>query len=74
MPHDSHQMMYVEKQPWHGLGTSLPTNGSYEEFVHAAGFKAVEGGHHRHRDAESLLPPEARALLNRGAGLPGGTA
>lgn len=38
MPHDIHQMMFVGKEPWHSLGTPLPTNGSYEEIVHAAGF------------------------------------
>ena len=43
MPHDINQMMYVGKEPWHGLGTPLPANGSYEEIVHAAGFyTAVE--------------------------------
>ncbi|SEN18165.1 hypothetical protein SAMN05444354_1331, partial [Stigmatella aurantiaca] len=42
MPHDIQQMVYVGKEPWHGLGTPLPSNGSYEEIVHAAGFYTAE--------------------------------
>ncbi len=43
MPHDIHQMVFVGTEAWHGLGTPLPANGSYEESVLAAGFyMAVE--------------------------------
>ncbi len=43
MPHNIHQMVYAGKEPWHGLGTPLPANGSYEEIAQAAGFyTAVE--------------------------------
>lgn len=43
MPHDIHQMMYVGKEPWQGLGTPLPANGRYEQSVQAAGiYTAVE--------------------------------
>ncbi|MCK8504231.1 DUF932 domain-containing protein [Myxococcus fulvus] len=43
MSHDIHQMAYVGEEPWHGLGTQLPTNSTYAEVVQAAGFyTAVE--------------------------------
>ncbi|WP_164002310.1 DUF932 domain-containing protein [Pyxidicoccus caerfyrddinensis] len=43
MSHDIHQMAYVGEEPWHGLGTQLPTSSTYEEVVQAAGFyTAVE--------------------------------
>jgi hypothetical protein len=49
MPHDIHQMMYLGKEPWHGLGTPLPANGSYEEIVHAAGFYTAALDHDDNR-------------------------
>lgn len=38
MAHQIKQMMYVGIEPWHGLGTKLPRNGTWEEIVEAAGF------------------------------------
>jgi len=43
MSHEIHQMTYVGKEPWHGLGTQLPANADYDSIVQAAGFyTAVE--------------------------------
>jgi phage/plasmid-like protein (TIGR03299 family) len=38
MAHDIHQMVYAGATPWHGLGTPLPANGTWEEIREAAGF------------------------------------
>jgi len=38
MSHEIHQMTYVGKEPWHGLGTQLPANADYYSIVQAAGF------------------------------------
>ncbi len=43
MPHDIKKLVFVGVEPWHGLGTKLPRNASYEEVADAAGFfKVVE--------------------------------
>lgn len=41
MAHDINRMIYVGQVPWHGLGTQLPKNASYDEIVVAAGFYRV---------------------------------
>lgn len=33
MAHEINQMFYVGEMPWHGLGTRLPKNATYEEIV-----------------------------------------
>lgn len=61
MAHDINAMVYVGATPWHGLGTRLPQNGTWEEVREAAGFyTAVE--------APIFLPdgkqvPDRKALL-----------
>ena len=42
MPHDINQLVYVGKEPWHGLGTPLPANAEYDSIVQAAGFYKAE--------------------------------
>ncbi len=67
MPHDIQQMVYVGKEPWHGLGTPLPANGSYEEIVHAAGFyTAVERP--LHSPPMEAPIPDKKALFREDTG------
>lgn len=41
MAHDINKMVFVGQVPWHGLGTRLPENASFEEIVEAAGFARI---------------------------------
>lgn len=43
MAHNIDKMVHVGVEPWHGLGTHTPANGSYEDIVQAAG---VDGNDH----------------------------
>jgi hypothetical protein len=66
MPHEINQMAYVGKEPWHGLGTPLPTNADYDSIVQAADFyTAVE------RDV--FAPPRVAApsISSGGDSIPG---
>lgn len=38
MAHDIQQMVYAGATPWHGLGTQLPRNGTWDDIRQAAGF------------------------------------
>ncbi|HZH78642.1 MAG TPA: DUF932 domain-containing protein [Archangium sp.] len=60
MSHDISKMVYVGKEPWHGLGTALPANADYDTLVQAAGFyTAVE--------RPVFSPPMVEALPDRKA-------
>ncbi|WNZ66244.1 DUF932 domain-containing protein (plasmid) [Myxococcus sp. MxC21-1] len=41
MPAAIEKMVYAGDTPWHGLGTAIPRNGTWEEVRHAAGFYDV---------------------------------
>lgn len=38
MAHQINKMAYVGQVPWHGLGTKLAANGTYEDVVKSASF------------------------------------
>lgn len=42
MAHDINRMVYAGATPWHGLGTPLPANSTWEDIRDAAGFYAAE--------------------------------
>ncbi len=42
MAHQINKMAYVGQVPWHGLGTKLAANGTYEDVVKSAGFYRAE--------------------------------
>jgi phage/plasmid-like protein (TIGR03299 family) len=41
MPHEINRLVFVGQVPWHGLGTRLPQNASFDDIVEAAGFFTV---------------------------------
>lgn len=42
MAHNINRMVYAGEVPWHGLGSKLPANATYEEVAQLAGFYHVE--------------------------------
>lgn len=66
MAHDINQMVYAGATPWHGLGTKLPANGTWDEIRAAAGFyNAVERPLYLPGGA---LVPDKKALVRHDTG------
>jgi hypothetical protein len=67
MSHDIHPRASVGEAPWHGLGTQLPINSTYEEVVQAAGFyTAVERPRHSLPMEEAI--PDRKGLFRGDTG------
>jgi phage/plasmid-like protein (TIGR03299 family) len=71
MAHQINKMMYVGVEPWHRLGTRLPTNATFEEIVEAAGFFSVverpvyvPGQLEPVPDVKALVRPDTGASLS----------
>lgn len=65
MPHDIHNasMVYAGATPWHGIGTRLPANATWEEVYKMAGFyEALEAPAYSHINGVSFQIPDRKVI------------
>ncbi len=61
-------MLFTGKVPWHGLGTRLPSNATWEQVVSLGGFYRVS--EEEVRTASGTVIPQKKALVRSDTGVP----